>query len=81
MHSPVTDFPPPSPLSVIWKSRPNLYIDNSIQPAMASLVEPKDTFITDYPTFVYRDNLGELCGKTSFSWSGATPFTRRRGSG
>jgi hypothetical protein len=46
----------------------------TIESAMASFVSPKDTFITDYPTIVYRDTEGDVCGRTTFSWSGATPF-------
>ncbi len=34
----------------------------AVQSALASMVAPKDTFITEYPTFAYSDTEGDVCG-------------------
>jgi hypothetical protein len=34
----------------------------AVQSALASVVAPKDTFITEYPTFAYADTEGNVCG-------------------
>ena len=36
----------------------------TIKPAMAGLVAPSNTFITEYPTFTYADTQGDVCGQT-----------------
>ena len=46
----------------------------TIQSAMASLVAPATTFITEYPTFVYADTQGDVCGQTLASGARGAVF-------
>jgi len=39
----------------------------AVQPALAKLVAPSSTFITEYPTFTSADAAGKICGQTAAS--------------